>query len=136
MLIGYLEKCYHTPVLLECTATIRSKIFNWMLRARANSTFHIGFPEPSKNGSIRFSYYLGIDYHAPFLPQAPQMDSEQQQQQLDVSAPTPLPQQQSEMSLTSATISIRRGCKRIVECLQVEPGKRLNNKNTECLNIY
>lgn len=86
-----------------------------MLRARANATFHIGYPDTSTVNQVRFSHYLGIDqhhqHHAMSFQQAQQSQSGQSSvsvQQIDV--PTSM----------YSTISIRRGCKRIVECLKKE----------------
>lgn len=123
LLIGQLERYYSVPSLMDGTAKIRYKIFNWMLRARANSTYHIGFP--GSNGTIQFSHYLGLDilhshhvtgYQPMQIPQATSVggNSSAQHLQHQTSQPEPIP------AATLSTISIRRGCKRIVECLKCE----------------
>lgn len=127
---------------MEGSCDIRLKIFNWMLKARANSTFHIGFPDPQNNGAMRFSHYLGIDSH-----HAPHSLNYQQQQQQSQPQPTQQPQQGQQQTTTLqqqtsvqekpepipaatlSTISIRRGCKRITECLQVEKGLSSKKQN-------
>lgn len=118
LLIGHLEKYYQTPALLDYSSTIRSKILSWMLRARANGTFHIGYPDPSNNNQIRFSHYLGIDqhhqHHAMSFQQAQQTQSSQSSGQAQPNDVSVVP------TSTFSTISIRRGCKRIVECLKKE----------------
>lgn len=123
LLIGHLERYYQVPALLEGSAKIRYNIFNWMLRARANATFHIGYPDPSNNGAIKFSHYLGLDIahtqHSNLYQstsqqqQQPQLQNQQQQGQ----QPEPIP------AATLSTISIRRGCQRIVECLKIDRGE-------------
>lgn len=117
LLIGHLEKYYQTPALLDYSSTIRSKIFSWMLRARANATFHIGYPDTSNINQIRFSHYLGIDQHHQHHAMSFQQTQTQQTQSTQSSAqaqPSDIP------TSTFSTISIRRGCKRIVECLKKE----------------
>lgn len=91
-----------------------------MLRARANGTFHIGYPDTSNINQIRFSHYLGIDqhhqHHAMSFQQAQtqQLQSTQSSGQAQTNDATNVP------TSTFSTISIRRGCKRIVECLKKE----------------
>lgn len=91
-----------------------------MLRARANATFHIGYPDTSNVNQIRFSHYLGIDQHHQHHAmsfqqvQTQQLQSTQSSNQAQPNDVTNVP------TSTFSTISIRRGCKRIVECLKKE----------------
>lgn len=120
LLIGHLEKYYQTPALLDYSSTIRSKIFGWMLRARANATFHIGYPDTSSINQIRFSHYLGIDHHHQHHAMSFQHTQAQQTQSSGQSSGSA---QQSDVPTSTSifsTISIRRGCKRIVEGLKKE----------------
>lgn len=79
MLIGHLEKYYQKIPLLETSALIRLKIFVWLLNLRANSTYHIGYPEDRTNGLVKFSYYLTIEANewatSSTTPQAAQQQS-------------------------------------------------------------
>lgn len=145
LLVGHLERYYKNPVLLDGCSTIRKKIFQWMLQARANATSHIGFPDASNNGAIRFSHYLGLDIlHTQTssfvqLQQQPQqtpsatMQAGAQQSQPtppssslitspELQPPKPI-QPEPIPAATLSTISIRKGCQRIVECLKIERGK-------------
>lgn len=91
-----------------------------MLRARANGTFHIGYPDTGNINQIRFSHYLGIDQHHQHHAmsfqqvQTQQLQSTQSSNQAQPNDVTNVP------TSTFSTISIRRGCKRIVECLKKE----------------
>ncbi|XP_017134841.1 tuberin [Drosophila miranda] len=67
ILLEHLELHYDYPKIFEQTSIVRLKIFTWILKARANASYHIGYPEGS-NEAVKFSHYLGID--SPLLPQA------------------------------------------------------------------
>lgn len=94
-----------------------------MLRARANATFHIGYPDTMNVHQIRFSHYLGIDHHHQHHAMSFQQTQAQQTQSNQSGTgpvqPNDLPTSSTPTSMFS-TISIRRGCKRIVECLKKE----------------
>lgn len=134
LLIGQLERNYSVPAMMDETANIRRTIFDWMLQARANGTYHIGYPDlKTKNNSIRFSHYLGLDIlHANHVtgyqpcgggvlgsqcgPSSSSSSSVTTPPilQHQTSQPEPIPTAQL------STISIRRGCKQIVQCLHLE----------------
>lgn len=141
LLVGHLERHYKHPGFVDAggsATVIRRKIFQWMLRARANAGFYIGLTDATKSSGapIRFSNYLGLDVpnaQTQQKPQQQQQEQAQQQQQQAVatqqqqmekvvaspesaaaSKPEPIP------AATLSTISIRRGCQRIVECLKIE----------------
>ncbi|KAH8315273.1 hypothetical protein KR074_002701 [Drosophila pseudoananassae] len=67
ILMDHLELHYDRPKIFEQTSVVRFKIFTWVLKARANGSFHIGYPDGS-NEVVKFSHHLGID--SPLLPQA------------------------------------------------------------------
>lgn len=90
-----------------------------MLRARANATFHIGYPDTSNINQIRFSHYLGIDQHHQHHAMSFQQ-AQTQQTQSSQSGQTQPNELSHVPTSTFSTISIRRGCKRIVECLKKE----------------
>lgn len=83
ILMDHLEQHYDRPKVFEQASIVRLKvslifyfhsssnmvhlqIFNWMLKARANASYHIGYPDANTD-ALRFSYYLGID--SPLPPQ-------------------------------------------------------------------
>ncbi|GAB0090874.1 Tuberin [Sergentomyia squamirostris] len=108
LLVGHLEAHYDKPKVLESVNVIRLQIFKWMLDARCNATFQLGYPDAAANGTLRFSHYLGIDAKQPL-----QIPILQQQ--------PPPPQQDVTVTNNHFTvISIRRGCKAIVRCLEIE----------------
>lgn len=119
MLSGHLERFYQKPILLESSVLIRKNIFSWMLKARANATYHLGYPDESKNLMIRYSHYLSIDVgESGYRSSQSSQPSLSQQTQVAPSATEPHPQITSpEMK---STISIRRSCKIIIECLKSE----------------
>ncbi|KAH8270153.1 hypothetical protein KR018_004871, partial [Drosophila ironensis] len=66
ILMDHLELHYDRPKIFEHISVVRYKIFAWVLKARSNGSFHIGYPEGGTE-VIKFSHYLGID--SPLLPQ-------------------------------------------------------------------
>ncbi|XP_059607432.1 tuberin [Phlebotomus argentipes] len=104
LLVGHLETHYDNPRVFETLNAVRMQIFKWMLDARCNGAFQLGYPS-AKGGAMRYSHYLSIDAKQP----------------LQISIPQPLVQADVAVGGTHATaISIRRGCKVIVRCLDME----------------
>lgn len=126
MLIKHVEQHYETPMVFENACIVRYEIFNWMLKARANVSFHIGYPDPSNNGIVRFSHYLGIEEPSPLQLnsqlQTPTMNQQQHsQQQQQTSNMSEKQQNQDSIPAANLTkISIRRGCRTIVKCVENE----------------
>jgi tuberous sclerosis 2 len=83
-------------------------VFSWMLKARANATYHIGYPD-AVNNVVRFSNYLGIEGSLQTSSSQSQM-TQSMMSVADLTTPA--------SSFTA--ISIRRGCKCIVKCLETE----------------
>lgn len=108
LLIAFLEHHYMRPKRYENTATIRCLIFNWMMRARANASYHIGYPDSSNNGQIRYSHYLAIEH-----PSAGTLSTQSSVSQSESGV--------SSMGSGNCTlVPIRKGCKLIVKCLELE----------------
>lgn len=123
MLVAHLERHYESRLVTANSGhELRYKIFEWMLQARANSTFNIGYPEAvgtakGQEPVVRFSNYLGIDAKQPiYLTSAvsPKEGGGGGQQE------TPPPASSYLSGDIFTTISIRRGCKVIVKCLETE----------------
>ncbi|XP_036326268.1 tuberin-like [Rhagoletis pomonella] len=106
ILIGHLETHYDRPKVFEHARAVRFKIFKWILRARSNASYHIGYPDSENGEIIKFSAYLGIDSSLP--PQGHQHGRHQLTSH-DIIAGSHF-----------TTISIRRACKIIVKCLDLE----------------
>lgn len=111
MLNAHLEKYYQKSALLEGSVLIRSTIFDWLLRIRANANYYVGFMDDMKGNRIRFSHSLSIDANELNYHQ----NSRQQQSQ-----PPPLTQQTSQETEIQTTISVKRSCKIIIDCLVTE----------------
>ncbi|XP_065085709.1 tuberin isoform X2 [Ochlerotatus camptorhynchus] len=125
LLMLLLEAHYEKPMVFQHVNVVRYKIFSWMLKARANASFHIGYPDPENDNRVRFSHYLGIE--GPYQHQS--MQPQQQvglSQQAQSSSQLNLAQQENMKtvdvmpSTSLTTISIKRGCQIIVDCLKEE----------------
>lgn len=114
ILIGHLETHYQQPKVFEHATKMRYSIINWMLRVRANSSFQIGYPSPRLiSENIKYSHYLAVEgefQHPP--PQTPNIQEIQN---------TGEEKQEGPFNFnTLTTLSIKRGCKIIVKCLDQE----------------
>jgi len=114
ILIGHLETHHQQPKVFENATKIRYSILNWMLKVRANSSYHIGYPSPRLiSENIKYSHYLAVEgeFQHPPLPQTPNI----QQETADDKPPENL------FNFNAVTaLSIKRGCKIIVKCLDNE----------------
>lgn len=111
MLNAHLERYYQKPVLLETSVVIRSSIFAWMLRLRSNANYYVGYIDDLKTNRARFSHFISIDtnelnYHLSGRQQQSQPPTLTQQSSIDGEPPT--------------TISIKRSCKILIDCLMNE----------------
>lgn len=111
MLNAHLEKYYQKPSMLDGSVPIRSSIFEWLLRIRANANYYLGYIDDIKGNRIRFSHFLNIDANELNYHQ----NARQQQSQ-----PPPLTQQISQDSEVPTTISVKRTCKIIIDCMVTE----------------
>lgn len=125
LLMRLLEAHYEKPIVFQNVNIVRYKIFSWMMKARANASFHIGYPDPENGNKIRFSHYLGIEgpyQHQSIQPQ-PQSGLSQQAQsssQLNLAQQDTVKAVDALPSTNLTTISIKRGCQSIVDCLKEE----------------
>lgn len=111
MLTAHIEKYYQKPMLLEGSVKVRSTIFAWLLRIRANANYSVGYLDDFKSNRIRYSHFLSIDANEVNYHQG----NRQQQNQ-----PAVLTQQSSQETDAQTTISIKRSCKIIIDCLVSE----------------
>lgn len=117
ILNAHLEKYYQKPALLESSVPIRNKIFGWLLRIRANATYHVGYPDDTKGSRVKFSHFLSIDTNeSNYRQQAMQQQQSPPPQQQQISSPQP----GQDGETTQSTISIKRSCKIIIDCLVTE----------------
>ncbi|KAL1488930.1 hypothetical protein ABEB36_014716 [Hypothenemus hampei] len=99
MLVTFLEKHYKTPTSFYGCSQVRYIIFDCFLKMRADSLYHLGYPE---GNHLKFSPYLCVVYSS-LNSQPPQ---------------SPAATQQSASNIT--TISLWRAFKVIITCLQDE----------------
>ncbi|XP_055596027.1 tuberin isoform X2 [Uranotaenia lowii] len=120
MLIRLLETHYEKPVVFQNVNIVRLKVFSWMMRARANASFHIGYPDPTLSNKVRFSHYLGIE--GPYQHQSLQSQQQpgQSSSQLNLLQADGLKSIDTVPPTSLTTISIKRGCQIIVDCLKEE----------------
>lgn len=110
MLNAHLEKYYQKPMFLEASVPIRSSIFAWLLRIRASANYYVGYVEDLKSNRVRFSHFLSVDTELGYHQAARQQQSQ----------PASVTQQSSQETDTQTTISIKRCCRIIIDCLLSE----------------
>jgi Tuberin/Rap/ran-GAP len=114
ILIGHLETHYQQPKVFEHATKIRYRIINWMLRVRANSAFQIGYPSPQLiSENIKYSHYLALEGEYQLPPQTPS-------NLMEIQCGTEEKPESVFNFHTLTTLSIKRGCKIIVKCLDLE----------------
>ncbi|XP_001652850.2 tuberin isoform X1 [Aedes aegypti] len=125
LLMLLLESHYEKPAVLQHVNIIRYKIFDWMLQARANASFHIGYPDAENGNRVRFSHYLGIE--GPYQHQSMQVQQQvglsqqaQSSSQLNLALQENMKTADVMPTTNLTTISIKRGCQTIVNCLKEE----------------
>ncbi|XP_055620720.1 tuberin isoform X2 [Toxorhynchites rutilus septentrionalis] len=122
LLMRLLEAHYEKPSVFQNVYIVRYKIFSWMLKARANASFHIGYPDPDNGYKIRFSHYLGIEgqyQHQSMQPQQQSIQQTSSSSQINLSQEN-VKMSESSQSSNLTTLSIKRGCQIIVDCLKEE----------------
>lgn len=127
ILCNHIEKYYQKPLLLEGSTSIRKIIFQWILKLRANSTYHVGYLD--ENNVLRYSHYLNIDsIQTTGSTSLPSTAVQQTKSQQTTNQPNILSGQQTNQDLThtthsienQSTIPIRRIFKIITDCLRTE----------------
>lgn len=108
MLVVFLEKHYETPALFQNFRQIRYSIFDCFLKMRADSLYHLGYPE---GNHLKFSPYLCVVFRSSLNSPPPQ-------------SPAVVPQP----SCSVTYVSLRRAFKIIITCLKLE-------KDWEVLNL-
>lgn len=107
ILIAHLEAHYQNIKVFEHATKIRYSIINWMLRVRANAAFFVGYPSPRLiSENIKYSHYLAIEGEFQHPPQTPNIQDDESVFTFSHTHVT--------------TLSIKRGCKIIVKCLDLE----------------
>ncbi|XP_053685229.1 tuberin isoform X2 [Sabethes cyaneus] len=125
LLMRSMEAHYENPFVFQNVNVVRMKIFSWMMKVRANGSFHVGYPDLVNTSKIRFSYYLGIEGPYQHQSMQPQQQSSLPQQtqsnsQLNLAQQDGAKAIETSISTNLTTISIKRGCQIIVTCLNEE----------------
>ncbi|KAJ9583770.1 hypothetical protein L9F63_021894, partial [Diploptera punctata] len=107
LLVSHLESHYLKPVVFETTSSIRYVIFDFLLKIRANSLFHLGFPEPT-SGVIRFSPFIAVEHR------------EGERTGGSASPPPMSPAPSSYPTCVVTYLSLTRACKVVITCLKQE----------------
>lgn len=133
ILCNHLEKYYHKPLLLDTSILVRKKLFQWLLRLRANATYHVGHLDDSN--VPRFSHHLSIElsdvnYRSAQVAGSTALPPAAQQAKISQTATqtTALAAQQIPPDIshsmhsieTLSTIPVRRMFKIITDCLKTE----------------
>lgn len=109
MLHAHLEKYYQKAIYADASASIRNRIFAWILRLRASATYHLGYLDDAK-GRTQFSHFLCIETNEQ--SGSYQANRLSQSQTLPPSQPTA-----SDGEVQALTVSFKRSCNLIIECL-------------------
>lgn len=106
LLVNHLGKHYQRPYILENVSILRYSIIECFLKIRADSQYHLGFPDLKPNG-IRFSPYLLVDHGNDDRATSP-----------------PITQPTATTAMTSAPLvtylSLSHACKSVISCLKQE----------------
>lgn len=109
MLHNHLEKCYQKPIYTEASAAVRKRIFAWILKLRANSTYHLGYLDDTK-GRTQFSHFLCvIDPNES----GPYQSNRQSQTLPNITAQS----NATDADMQTSNVSFKRSCNLLIECL-------------------
>lgn len=109
MLHAHLEKYYQKSVYADASASIRKRIFAWILRLRANATYHLGYLDDVR-GRTQFSHFVCIDTNEQ--SGSHQANRLSQSQALPPGQPTA-----PDGDVQALTVTFKRSCSLIIECL-------------------
>ncbi|XP_030752123.1 tuberin isoform X2 [Sitophilus oryzae] len=109
MLVIFLEKHYEYPLVFQNNSKIRYIVFDCFLKMRADSLYHLGYPEGNR---LKFSQYLCVVYHNSMIN----------------SAPPQSPAINAQPNCSVSYVSLRKAFKIIISCLK-------NEKDWDVLNL-
>ncbi|XP_066593113.1 tuberin [Prorops nasuta] len=111
ILVNHIEQHYRDPSVFHHVSTIRYLIFECFLKIRADTLYHIGFPNSGSSTVTRFSPYLVLEHTL-----ADRMSSNN-----GGNSPPPVSPAYSQHLLCQITqLSLARACKAIVLCIKQE----------------
>ncbi|XP_066139931.1 tuberin isoform X2 [Euwallacea fornicatus] len=100
ILVTFLEKHYEMPLCFQGCSQVRYAIFDCFLKMRADSIFHLGYPD---NNRIVFSQYLSVVYRNSLNSPPPQS-----------------PAVTSQSACTVTNMPLRKAFRVIITCLRSE----------------
>ncbi|XP_043279652.1 tuberin isoform X2 [Venturia canescens] len=111
VLVNHLEQHYRDTSIFHEVPTIRYLIFEFFLKIRANSLYHLGFPDGTSGVVTRFSPYLVLE-HAPL---------ERLNSSGGGSSPPPVsPAPLQHISCQITHLSLAHACKAVISCIKLE----------------
>ncbi|KOC65846.1 Tuberin [Habropoda laboriosa] len=111
VLVNHLEQHYKEPSVFHDVSTIRYLIFECFLKIRANTLYHLGFPDAQNSSVTRFSPYLVLE-HAT----AERMNSGGGGSSPPPVSPAPL----QHLSCQITHMSLAHACKAVISCIKLE----------------
>ncbi|XP_015113598.1 tuberin [Diachasma alloeum] len=114
ILVSHLEQHYKDPHIFHEISTIRYLVFECFLKIRANSLYHLGFPDSVTGVVTHFSPYLVLE-HAPSPPERMSSGGGGN------SPPPPLsPAPLQHISCQVTHLSLAHACKAVISCIKQE----------------
>ncbi|XP_076749493.1 TSC complex subunit tuberin isoform X3 [Xylocopa sonorina] len=111
VLVNHLEQHYKESSVFHDVSTIRYLIFECFLKIRANTLYHLGFPDAQNLSVTRFSPYLVLE-HAT---------SERMNSGGGGSSPPPVsPAPLQHLSCQITHMSLAHACKAVISCIKLE----------------
>ncbi|XP_048507911.1 tuberin isoform X2 [Athalia rosae] len=119
LLVNHLEQHYKEPTIFYNVSTIRYLIFEAFLKIRANTHYHLGYPDANTGIVTRYSPYLVLE-HAP----ADRLGSNASGGG-GASPPPASPAPVQHVSCQITHMSLAHACKAVVTCLKQEKDWRV-----------
>ncbi|XP_076652775.1 TSC complex subunit tuberin isoform X1 [Halictus rubicundus] len=110
VLVNHLDQHYKEPTVFHDVSTIRYLIFECFLKIRANTLYHLGFPDAQNASVTRFSPYLVLEHAA----------TERMNSGGGGSSPPPASPAPSHLSCQITHMSLSHACKAVISCIKSE----------------
>lgn len=111
VLVNYLEQHYKEPTVFYDIPTIRYLIFECFLKIRANTLYHLGFPDTQNLSVIKFSPYLILEHTT----------TERINSGGGGNSPPPVnPAPLQHLSCQITYMSLALACKAVISCIKLE----------------
>ncbi|XP_033337917.1 TSC complex subunit tuberin isoform X3 [Megalopta genalis] len=110
VLVNHLDQHYKDPSVFHDVSTIRYLIFECFLKIRANTLYHLGFPDAQNASVTRFSPYLVLEHAA----------TERMNSGGGGNSPPPASPAPSHLSCQITHMSLAHACKAVISCIKSE----------------